>query len=130
MAHLQLVRLRLMASHNLHPAGTRSPISLQPEDCDYLVELIDEILTGQNVLKKYWKTLKGRPEADWYKKMHALLIMGTTTTPLIPPTDENFEDIARQTKLSFDVVKHTYRKHLLPIRVRFTKDKSKGQSDK
>jgi hypothetical protein len=130
MADLQDIKLRLEASHNLHPVGSRSRVSMSPEDCDYLIELIDAIIADRDVREKYWRTLRGAPEKDWRKKMEALWTIAVNTTPDNPPNDEFFERIAADTSLTFDVVKHAYRKHLLPRRVAIIKKREGTQSDK
>jgi hypothetical protein len=119
MFDLQLIKLRLAAGLHLHE-----------NDSAIVIELIDAIIGDRDPRNKYQQTMRGAPEKDWDKKFLALMTIAANTSPDNPPNDEMIERIAADTGLSFDVLKHAYRKYLLPTRVALIKKRSAGKGDK
>jgi hypothetical protein len=116
---LQLIKLRLAAR-----------LPLDETDSATVIELIDAIIEDADPRNKYYRTVRGAPEKDWDEKFLALMAIAINTTPPKPPDDELLEKIAVDTGLSFDALKHAYRKYLLPTRVALTKKRSASKGDK
>jgi hypothetical protein len=119
LRELLLIRERLLAGAMLDSTDTL-----------IIVELIEGIAADRDIREKYWKTVRGAPEKDLPKKTLGLLAIAINTTPETGADDALLERIAEDSGLTFDVLKHAYRKHLLPARTAANKNRARNQGDK
>jgi len=123
LGDLQLIKARLAKSHNVNPPGTRSNVSLPPEDCDHLVQLIEAIANGENVLTQYW--LKRKKKLPKQRVMNALFDLATRTKPTMRQKEIDYwiARIAPGYKLTASALRHYYQDYLLPVRTATRKQK-------
>ena len=118
LGELQIIKVRLEKGVNLAEA-----------DRQMLVDLIEAIADGRDVLEQYW--LKRAKKLPNMRKMHALWDIAVLTTPQMPAKeiDERVRRIAPRHKMGFEALKHVYREYLLPARLAIIRKQKKDQSE-
>jgi hypothetical protein len=100
------------------------------DQLNMLRSLVDAVIEDRDPRDSYW-TLKGRPKRSdpeyVLKRLYALILLSQANARGEARSEALFETVARESGLTFDVVKHLYRDSFNPKSGRVSKSEGRQE---